>query len=54
LIIPTFSREWIILISNFLEIYRRAQWCIIRLENEQIFNIEGYRNYLPVPQMPHH
>jgi xenotropic and polytropic retrovirus receptor 1 len=29
--------------------YRRAQWAIIRLENEQINNFEKYRTFLEIP-----
>lgn len=32
-----------------LEGYRRAQWAIIRLENEQNNNFEKYRTFLEIP-----
>ncbi len=31
------------------ELFRRAQWAIIRLENEQINNFEKYRTFLEIP-----
>ncbi len=53
LVLPL-KKDWILLIANFLEIYRRAQWTLIRLENEELYNLEGYRMYLPIPKMPLH
>jgi hypothetical protein len=53
LVIPL-EKDWILLIGNFFEIYRRAQWTLIRFENEQLYNLEGYRKYLPIPEMPLH
>jgi hypothetical protein len=53
LVLPL-TKDWILLISGFLEIYRRAQWSLIRIENEQLYNLEGYRSYLPIPEMPVH
>lgn len=51
-LVATFlATDWVLLIANFLEISRRAQWCLIRFENEQLYNLEGYRRYLPVPQL---
>jgi hypothetical protein len=32
-----------------LEAFRRGQWSIIRLENEQINNFEKYRTFLEIP-----
>jgi hypothetical protein len=29
--------------------YRRAQWTIIRIENEQVSNLEKYRQMLEIP-----
>ena len=53
LVLPL-EKDWILLIANFFEIYRRAQWILIRVENEQLYNLEGYRKYLPIPEMPMH
>jgi hypothetical protein len=49
-----FPRDYALLITNCLEIYRRAQWMLIRVENESLYNIEKYRSYLPVPDLPLH
>ena len=35
-----------------LEIYRRAQWSLFRLENEHINNYEKYRTVLEIPRLP--
>lgn len=32
-----------------LELFRRWQWSLIRVENEQVNNIEKYRNTLDIP-----
>lgn len=34
------------------EIYRRAQWSLFRLENENINNYEKYRTILEIPRLP--
>ena len=44
--------EWKILLLTFLEIARRTQWCIIRIENEETTNPEMYRTILAIPQLP--
>jgi hypothetical protein len=31
------------------ELFRRGQWAIIRLENEQVNNLEKYRTFLEIP-----
>lgn len=53
LVVPI-GGDWIMLIASFVEIYRRAQWCVFRIENEHLYNLEGYRKYLPIPEMPVH
>jgi hypothetical protein len=53
-IILPFPRDYIMLTVNCLEVYRRAQWILIRVENETLYNIERYRSYLPVPNLPLH
>ena len=44
--------EWKILFLTLLEIARRTQWCIIRIENEETTNPEMYRTILAIPQLP--
>lgn len=51
LLIVKLDDDWLILISSFVQVYRRAQWCLFRLENEQLYNLEEYRSYLPVPKL---
>lgn len=36
-------------ISIFLEVFRRAQWSLIRVENEQNNNLEAYRTIPIIP-----
>jgi hypothetical protein len=40
------------LFLGILEIYRRAQWSLFRLENENINNYEKYRTVLEIPRLP--
>ena len=35
-----------------LEAYRRMQWCVFRIENENISNPENYRTILAIPELP--
>ena len=44
--------EWINLFLAIIEIYRRIQWCIIRIENENTTNPEKYRAILTIPELP--
>ena len=44
--------EWKILFLTLLEIARRTQWCIIRIENEETTNPEMFRTILAIPQFP--
>mmetsp|Transcript_33494 Transcript_33494/g.32952 ORF Transcript_33494/g.32952 Transcript_33494/m.32952 type:complete len:180 (-) Transcript_33494:8-547(-) len=46
------SIEGLTLVLGVLEIYRRAQWSLFRLENENINNYEKYRTVLEVPRLP--
>jgi hypothetical protein len=48
------KKDFMLLMANILEIYRRVQWIIIRVENESLYNIEKYRNFLPIPSLPLH
>lgn len=38
-------------ISLVLEAYRRTQWSLLRVENENINNFEGYRQILKIPPL---
>lgn len=33
------------------EAFRRAQWAVLRVENENINNYEKYRSILEIPEM---
>jgi len=44
--------QGLVLILSVLEIYRRAQWALIRLENENLSNFEKYRAVLEIPRLP--
>ena len=33
-----------------IEAIRRAQWALIRIENENVNNFERYRNVLQIPE----
>jgi hypothetical protein len=45
----TESQTNIILLS-VVEAFRRAQWALIRIENENVNNFERYRNVLQIPE----
>ena len=49
---PYLQVELILLIASLLEIFRRAQWTLFRVENEKVSNIEKYRQVDFVPKMP--
>ena len=34
-----------------LELFRRWQWSLIRIENEQVNNLEKYRHILDIPEV---
>ena len=44
--------EGLTLLLAIAEIYRRAQWSLFRLENENINNYEKYRTILEIPRLP--
>ena len=49
------SLKWtflIVSILTFCEAYRRIQWSLFRVENENVNNFEKYRSILEVPQLP--
>ncbi len=50
--ITSIDEEMLFFILCFLEVYRRLQWVLIRVENEQLNNPEFYRDYLFVPDLP--
>lgn len=41
--------QLIVLIQSLVEGFRRAQWSLIRIENENVNNLERYRNILQIP-----
>lgn len=34
------------------EAYRRAQWSLFRVENENVNNFEKYRTIMEIPKLP--
>jgi len=44
--------EWKNLVMALLEGYRRIQWCVFRIENENCSNPENYRTILAIPELP--
>ena len=44
--------EWKNLVLALLEAYRRIQWCVFRIENENCSNPENYRTILAIPELP--
>jgi EXS family len=50
-----FSQPWvdqsqlIVLVQSLVEGFRRAQWALIRIENENVNNFERYRTILQIP-----
>jgi hypothetical protein len=44
--------EWKNLVLAMLEAYRRIQWCVFRIENENCSNPENYRTILAIPELP--
>ena len=44
--------EWKNLVTAMLEAYRRIQWCVFRIENENWTNPENYRTILAIPELP--
>lgn len=51
--LPAFLQDpnTFILFLSVVEIIRRAQWSIIRLESENVNNFERYRNILQIPEL---
>ena len=49
---PYLQVELILLIASLLEIFRRGQWTLFRVENEKFSNIEKYRHVDFVPKLP--
>lgn len=52
IITTTNGDEIKILIFSFLEVYRRTQWTLFRVENENQNNFEKYRTVLEIPPLP--
>ena len=47
LLIPSFSLSHLhVLLISIAELFRRAQWALLRIENENVNNFEKYRNIL--------
>ena len=46
------NKELEFFIYAILEVYRRMQWSIFRIENENLSNYEKYRNILAIPELP--
>jgi xenotropic and polytropic retrovirus receptor 1 len=46
------NEEAMVFILSLLEIYRRTQWSLFRIENENTNNPEKYRTTLDIPQLP--
>jgi hypothetical protein len=44
--------EFKIFLFSVLEIYRRTQWSLFRVENENQNNFEKYRTFLEIPELP--
>jgi predicted AAA+ superfamily ATPase len=40
-----------IFVLAFIEAFRRAQWALLRVENENVNNFEKYRTFLEVPEV---
>ena len=57
---PPFIRDYLylkhteILLFALLELYRRSQWALFRIENENINNYEKYRTVLEIPRVQDH
>lgn len=41
-----------VFILSILEVYRRTQWTLFRVENENTNNPEKYRTILDIPELP--
>jgi xenotropic and polytropic retrovirus receptor 1 len=47
-----FEMDVIIFALSIMEAYRRAQWSLFRVENENVNNYEHYRVFLEIPTLP--
>eukprot|EP00826_Nyctotherus_ovalis_P032317 TRINITY_DN2604_c0_g3_i1.p1 TRINITY_DN2604_c0_g3~~TRINITY_DN2604_c0_g3_i1.p1 ORF type:complete len:472 (-),score=79.64 TRINITY_DN2604_c0_g3_i1:139-1554(-) len=45
------SSHLLFFILSLAEAYRRTQWALFRVENENVNNFEKYRTYLEIPQL---
>ena len=50
---PGINSEMLFFILCLCEVYRRVQWVLIRVENEQLHNPESYRTHMIVPDLSH-
>ena len=48
---PIQNKQMVITFLSLCEFYRRAQWSLFRVENENVNNFEKYRNILEIPKM---
>jgi len=48
--IPFGYNQWDVTLMMIIEAIRRAQWALIRIENENVNNFERYRNVLQIPE----
>ena len=49
---PHLGVEFLLFLTSFLEIFRRAFWTLFRIENEKFSNVEKYRQVDFVPKIP--
>ena len=45
--------EWKFILTCTLEIIKRFNWILLRIENEIMSNPEGYRTLLAIPELPY-
>ena len=48
---PWLASLWYTTLLGLLELLRRWQWSLLRIENEQINNYEKYRNVVEIPEV---
>jgi hypothetical protein len=48
---PWLGSLWYTTLLGLLELLRRWQWSLLRIENEQINNYEKYRNVVEIPEV---
>ena len=45
------GNDFLILLLSMMEAFRRSQWSLFRVENENVNNLEKYRNILEIPKL---